>query len=148
MKITVTYEIKDATEEMRTPIFQPSWIYNEIVPIPKSVAMKLKQWDKLKFEERTEEKWKEFKPSDTQLDFVWEQLKNSKPLQFNTFLPVELQRLYDEIMEKGPHRVSAPDFQLTLLGYILEQEADLEAENNCEYEYRVFVSSLFGQINL
>lgn len=147
MKITVTYEIKDATEEMRTPIFQPKWIGMGNVPVPKSVAIKLKQWDKLKFEERTEEKWEEFKPSDIQLDLAWKQFKATTHLDFCTFLPVELQRLYNEIMEKGPHRVSAPDFQLNLLGEILQQEADHEADN-CEYEYSVFVSSLLGRISL
>jgi hypothetical protein len=145
MKITVTYEIKGATEEMRTPIFQPRWIGMENTHVPKNVVTKMKQWDKL--EERTKEKWEEFKPSDIQLDLVWEQLRKTIFFDFNTFLPVELQKLYDKIIKKGPHRVSAPDFQLKLLGAILQQEADHEADN-CEYECSVFVSSLYGEISL
>lgn len=147
MKITVTYEIKDVTEELRTPIFQPRWIGTENTHVPKNVATKMKQWNKLKLEERTKEKWEEFKPSDIQLDLVWEQFRKTIHFDFITLLPVELQKLYDEIMKKGLHRVSAPDFQLKLLGAILQQEADHEADN-CEYECSVFVSSLYGEISL
>ena len=159
MELQLTFETKsDATP--RTLAFPPRWLdnavdrYDEDDDSNDPAIVALDAWDKIDYKEQTTEAWLKLQPSDTRLDEAWVALNTvgdearfqalRDDLSVETWLPKELREILNILIEKGPHRVTAPACMLEALGKLIEAEADDASDHDKEYELSVLRTLLVG----
>lgn len=144
-KLNVTLEVGD-DETPRTLVLGPRWL--DYCDLDDGMKNMLDDWDALPEEKQTIEMWRSMQPSDEVLDGYWTKLMEGRLRQAitpETRLPLEFQAIIDGIIQKGPHRMTAPVSTLEALSHMLEREAE-DASHDCEYELSVLRSNLFGRV--
>ena len=158
--ITLTFETTSGLEPW-TPPFPPRWVGSPLTPEVKKVYDNVGSYpaegskeDKDAWRDRyddflrVEREEIALMPMDA-LDKAWTDIPHVHDelrAGLNHPLPIELQGILEEIIEKGPHRVTYPRAHLEILGDILQPLAENIADRSKDYELNVFCALLHGVV--